>query len=426
MSGPGHARPVVSVVIANYNGASFLEDTLASTGAQTLKDIEVLVSDDGSTDGSVELITRLAALDPRIRLLQGDGNSGPAKARNRCLEMAQGDWVAILDSDDLMHSRRLEMMVELAVSTRADIVADNVIAFDNARATPAVAMLSGPRASSLSTVTPLDYVRANTLSGEEAPLGYLKPLIRRSLLEATRYDERLRIAEDYDLILRLLLDGARFVVHPLPLYFYRRHASSISHRLSIAKLQPMLAVHDEMGRRLIERGAMTEELARAFALRAASLKQALAFEEIIDAIRGRNLTKVLALCVRHPRAALKLHQPIAGLFRRWTRGTGKAAEVGVSDIVLAREEAGAAAAGVGVGPNESVVPAHPWPLTMTADVQQAAEFITQAVKLASAAKGPAARIVCQDPGLLDWAPFLVQPRATISLDPQDHHQLSKA
>ena len=226
--------PAVSVIMANYNGAAFLADSIKSVRCQTLHNIEIIVTDDGSTDGSVGIVSQLIASDPRVRLITSDGNTGPAAARNRAICLARAKWIAIVDSDDLIHPARLATLLNAANQDKADIVADDLLVFDAEGIRSPQTMLNGHWSRSPVWIDALTYIRMNHPYSRQPVLGYLKPLIRSSVLAVMLgpYDETLRIAEDYDLILRLLLSGAKFRVYPTLLYFYRKHASSISHRLS--------------------------------------------------------------------------------------------------------------------------------------------------------------------------------------------------
>jgi teichuronic acid biosynthesis glycosyltransferase TuaG len=93
--------PAVSVITPCFNAAGTLPRTVASVRAQDFADWEMIISDDGSADDSADLADRLAALDPRIRVLRGPGpNTGAARARNRALAASRGRYIAFLDADD--------------------------------------------------------------------------------------------------------------------------------------------------------------------------------------------------------------------------------------------------------------------------------------------------------------------------------------
>jgi hypothetical protein len=113
MSWSGAAVPAVSVVIPLYNKAGYIGATLASVLAQTFGDLEVIVVDDGSTDGGDAIVA--AQSDPRVRLVR-QANEGAAAARNAALGAARGRWVAFLDADDTW--RREKLARQLAVLGR--------------------------------------------------------------------------------------------------------------------------------------------------------------------------------------------------------------------------------------------------------------------------------------------------------------------
>ena len=101
--------PRVTVLITLYNKGPFVEDALRSALANTFTDFEVLVVDDGSTDQGPERVRAIG--DPRIRLLRSARNSGRPAAANRGFDAALGEYIAVLDADDLMHNERLSRQV---------------------------------------------------------------------------------------------------------------------------------------------------------------------------------------------------------------------------------------------------------------------------------------------------------------------------
>jgi glycosyltransferase involved in cell wall biosynthesis len=114
-----------SIVIPLYNKAPYVEAAIASVLSQSVQDFEIIVLDDGSTDGGAELVAAIA--DPRIRLLR-QVNAGVSATRNRGIAMAQGQWVAFLDADDWHHPHYLQSLVAAQdFHPEVDIVATQYI-----------------------------------------------------------------------------------------------------------------------------------------------------------------------------------------------------------------------------------------------------------------------------------------------------------
>ncbi len=116
------SAPRVSVVTPVYNSALYLAETLDSVLAQSMRDWEMLLVDDGSTDDSLAVAEAYASRDPRIRVLRSERNLGVARTRNRGVAESRGDYIALLDSDDLWMPDKLEKQLALADSSGADMV----------------------------------------------------------------------------------------------------------------------------------------------------------------------------------------------------------------------------------------------------------------------------------------------------------------
>lgn len=113
--------PKVSVIIPVYNSQAYLRQCLDSICCQTLSQIEIICVDDGSTDGSLELLNQYAAMDSRIQVLT-QKNSGAGAARNHGLHAARGEYLSFLDSDDFFEPDMLELACEKADTCQADFV----------------------------------------------------------------------------------------------------------------------------------------------------------------------------------------------------------------------------------------------------------------------------------------------------------------
>lgn len=106
-------HPAVSIIVSIYNVEDYLEQCLDSIVAQSFSDIEIILVDDGGTDGSYDICSRYAALDERIILLHQD-NSGVSDARNRGLGAASGDWIMFVDGDDWLTTDAVEILYGFA------------------------------------------------------------------------------------------------------------------------------------------------------------------------------------------------------------------------------------------------------------------------------------------------------------------------
>ena len=105
------ARPAVSVLLTAFNRERFIGPAIESVLVQTFTDFELLVVDDGSTDGTVEVVRRYLS-DPRVRLVQNEWNLGQFPNRNHAASLARGEYLKYHDSDDLMYPHNLSVMVD--------------------------------------------------------------------------------------------------------------------------------------------------------------------------------------------------------------------------------------------------------------------------------------------------------------------------
>ncbi len=227
--------PDASFIVAAFNVAPFIEEAVHSALAQSGVGVEVIVVDDASTDGTAEIVERLAAKDPRIILLRQTQNAGPGAARNAALKRARGRWICILDGDDYIVPERTSALIACAGATGADIVGDNFerVSYDGE---PTGRLLfPSARVPFLFSVDAPKFISANEVLGKEAfSLGAIKVIVRSEFLRkhSIWHLEDLPVGEDYQFILACLFQGARFVVTSEPGYKYRLRPGSQSWRLT--------------------------------------------------------------------------------------------------------------------------------------------------------------------------------------------------
>jgi len=113
--------PLVSVITPVYNSEKYLEAAITSVQNQTYFNWELILVDDASTDGSANIAREFYTEDSRIKYLKLPNNSGPAIARNKAIEIAQGEYIAFLDSDDFWAPDKLEIQLEFMQKHRCDV-----------------------------------------------------------------------------------------------------------------------------------------------------------------------------------------------------------------------------------------------------------------------------------------------------------------
>lgn len=225
-----------SIIMPVYNHARFVADAVESVFAQDFADWELLIVDDGSTDGSAEIVDGLARGEKRVKVVH-QANAGPAAARNVAIDGATGEWLAFLDSDDIWTREALRSY------------ADHISAHHDAE------FIHGYRHRMQEDGS------VSSLAGEfqDRPVGtvelfqrmflqHMCVCYRRRLFEQTgRFNEALRCCEDYELYLRMSLH-CRFEPLGVCVGWHRRHASNISRQTGYTRMVEAMVL-----RRFVER-----------------------------------------------------------------------------------------------------------------------------------------------------------------------------
>ncbi len=211
---------MISIVVPVYNTAPYLRSCLDSIVNQTFKEWELIQVDDGSTDESGAICDEYAAKDSRIQVLH-QSNQGPAKARNVGIAMSQGELVAFIDSDDLLHVQYLELLLETMQKENCDAVFAPYVLLgeeDCRDYTP----------QRLNQPLPKDYT-VKTFSGHEAIESMLYQqevnsspikLFRRSVLSDTVFPEQFVAYEDLYAMLGIYANCKKICWVDLPIYYY--------------------------------------------------------------------------------------------------------------------------------------------------------------------------------------------------------------
>ena len=206
--------PKVSVVVTIYNSMSYFPEALNSVLGQTLTDLEVIVVDDGSTDQPTDWLNTVD--DSRIRYV-AQANQGVSVARNTGISHAQGEYIALLDGDDLWDATKLEKQVELMDRDSTIGLVHTWLALIDEKSHPTGRVMKPDKEGRVWK----DIVERNMVACSSA-------MVRRCCFDTVGvFDASLSVAEDWDLWIRIAADYP-FAVIKEALVMYRNHGSSKS------------------------------------------------------------------------------------------------------------------------------------------------------------------------------------------------------
>ncbi|STW28582.1 capsular polysaccharide biosynthsis protein [Klebsiella michiganensis] len=113
---------IVSVIIPVHNAAEYIAETLTTVLAQSLKEIEIILVNDNSTDNTLDIVTKIASEDSRVRVITNPSNVGGGESRNIGLRIATGEYIIFLDDDDYADKEMLKRMSDRATAQQTDVV----------------------------------------------------------------------------------------------------------------------------------------------------------------------------------------------------------------------------------------------------------------------------------------------------------------
>jgi glycosyltransferase involved in cell wall biosynthesis len=242
--------PAVSILMTLYNRARWVEAAARSVLAQTEQDLELVVVDDGSTDGSLDVARRLAEGDPRMRVF-AEPHRGVVGTLKRAHELTHGGLIGWVDSDDLLVADAVsKCRAVLDARPEIGVVYSDHVEIDEAG-----------RVTREGTRSKVPYARDGLLTNL---MTFQFRLFRRSVFDACGgIDDSFTAAPDYDFCLRAS-EVTEFVHLPQPLYCYRQHAGSIS---SARQLEQIANSQRAVENALVRRG-MTDKVRLKVTLRA--------------------------------------------------------------------------------------------------------------------------------------------------------------
>jgi len=295
-----------SVIIPAFNVAPYIRECIESALKQTHNSFEVIVVDDCSTDGTADIVR--AIHDSRLRLIVNEANSGVSYTRNSAIDAAMGEYIVLLDSDDLMAANRLEIIAG-HLQDAPTMVFDDLQYFSGDAPEEGGETAYSRREISVTDVR--GYGFEEFLSKD---LGILQATIRKSFLaeQGIRYEQGFSAGEDFAFYADIFLAGGtvRFIGEAL--YFYRQREGSLI-RTASERTYTSLASTTKL---VLDRHSdALKSLPTAKALLVARHHHqtgVLNYHRLTTRIKQRNLIGAISIVIKEPRAAAALGKKALG------------------------------------------------------------------------------------------------------------------
>lgn len=210
--------PTVSVIIPLYNKEKAIEKTIRSVLTQSYTDFELIIVDDGSTDGSADIVRKLALADERIIYIYKD-NGGVSSARNYGLSKSVGEWIVFIDADDEMLPDNLDTLLKLVIKYKVNVGACNVL-LNNEAGIHSIKLRLNKEAIYTNFIKALLKRKAIFATGAV--------IFNRYILTDKPYNEQLCRYEDAEFELHIFAKE-HIVMSPVPIFVHHEEFAALSH-----------------------------------------------------------------------------------------------------------------------------------------------------------------------------------------------------
>jgi succinoglycan biosynthesis protein ExoO len=309
-------QPIVTVIVPTYNTGAYVAKAIQSALDQTLQEIEIIVIDDGSTDNSVAVAKTFQ--DKRLKVIVNEKNLGATASSNRALAIAQGEWIAVLDSDDWIAPERLERLVKVGRAENADLIVDDLYLIRDGDAAPWSTLLgeSDRVMQGIQRIDPVFFVETDVYGKRSLHLGLTKPLFRREFLNqhGIRYDASLKAAYDFWIDMECFIHGANFVLVPEPYYYYRARAGSAVMSKRIGWLDDCCRATETFMKRPLTQ--QNPALVKVLATQLSRFERLRTYYRVVEPFKQKQYGTALAAALRYPYFLAHLLGELPGIVRR--------------------------------------------------------------------------------------------------------------
>lgn len=227
-----YRTPKISVILCTYNRKNFLQRSVESIINQTFKDIELILINNGSTDGTAEICQKYALQDKRVKLINISCNQGPSPGRNKGLDKAKGDYITFVDDDDYCEPEMLEFLWNLKNNRNADIaICGSWYDYNGTKAPKYIY----DEELVLDKVQGLDEL----LKREKYNVSPATKIYRRNLFDGIRFPSGV-LVDDIHVIYKVFANANTIVAKGVPLYSFAKHGNNLTSFVQDSKLYPEL------------------------------------------------------------------------------------------------------------------------------------------------------------------------------------------
>lgn len=243
----GGRTNLVTVIVPIYNTGEALRQCLDSVVKQTYQNLDILLINDGSTDGSARLCEEYAGQDARIRVIHKPlGGGGVGAARNTALSYMRGDFVLFVDHDDWLEPTHIADLYESLVATDSDIAIANFYEFHEQQSV--FSFHCQEQDYYQSVYSPQDWFKYQYDGRFALSQCFTVPwckLYKRSLLEGIVYPEHEKVEDDYT-TWKIYLKAKKIVFSNKNLYCHRKHAASVTKTVDITSVFPLRSIEERL------------------------------------------------------------------------------------------------------------------------------------------------------------------------------------
>ncbi len=235
--------PLVSVIIPNYNTREYIEDFLKSLLSTNYPNFEVIIVDDGSTDGSKEYLAQIELHEPRIKIINTLQKRGLTSSRNRAIEVTKGKYIALAETDmKFDHNWMIEAIKILESDSTIGGVSGKVRDIDHPELLQAVGLKLIPQVGWVSAVGFAEKEFEYKVQSQEVSMGAVGTFVRKSVLQKLRgFDEEMDRIDDIELGWRIWVSGNRIISVPTSITYHVTVKPWSIRKKSVTKIQQEMA-----------------------------------------------------------------------------------------------------------------------------------------------------------------------------------------